>query len=58
MIKFFSKILIVLLYLYGCIILGDGSLVLVIDGIKLLEKILYKGELNIYKFLGIKNKLK
>lgn len=57
-IKPFSKILTAPSYLYGCTILGDGSLVPVIDGIKLLEKTLHKGESNTYKFPGIKNKLK
>ncbi len=39
-IKPFNKVLTSPSYLYGCTILGDGSLVPVIDGIKLLEKTL------------------
>ncbi|NEN93199.1 MAG: response regulator [Okeania sp. SIO3H1] len=45
-IKPFSKILTAPSYLYGCAILGDGSLVPVIDGIQLLEKILHTEQLD------------
>ncbi|NEP90463.1 MAG: hybrid sensor histidine kinase/response regulator [Okeania sp. SIO2C2] len=45
-IKPFSKILKAPSYLYGCTILGDGSLVPVIDGIQLLEKILHTEKLD------------
>jgi len=55
-IKPFSKVLTAPSYFYGCTILGDGSLVPVIDGIKLLEKTLHQGELNAHKLPEIKNK--
>ncbi|NEQ76417.1 MAG: hybrid sensor histidine kinase/response regulator [Okeania sp. SIO2C9] len=48
-IKPFSNILTAPSYLYGCAILGDGSLVPVIDGIKLLEKTLQTEQFNTKK---------
>ncbi|NEO54235.1 MAG: hybrid sensor histidine kinase/response regulator [Okeania sp. SIO3B5] len=45
-IKPFSNILTAASYLYGCAILGDGSLVPVIDGIQLLEKTLHTEQFN------------
>ncbi|MDY7003861.1 MAG: hybrid sensor histidine kinase/response regulator [Cyanobacteriota bacterium] len=48
-IKPFSKILTAPSYLYGCTILGDGSLVPVIDGIQLLEKTLHTEQLDVKK---------
>ncbi|NEQ35124.1 MAG: hybrid sensor histidine kinase/response regulator [Okeania sp. SIO3I5] len=55
-IKPFSKVLTAPSYFYGCTILGDGSLVPVIDGIKLLEKTLQQGESNTHKLPGIQKK--
>ncbi|MEB3339469.1 hybrid sensor histidine kinase/response regulator [Okeania sp.] len=52
-IKPFSKALTLPSYLYGCTILGDGSLVPVIDGIKLLEKTLDKTRSSPHKSPGI-----
>ena len=48
-IKPFSNILTAASYLYGCAILGDGSLVPVIDGIQLLEKTLQTEQFNTKK---------
>ncbi|MGK7920380.1 MAG: response regulator [Trichodesmium sp.] len=48
-IKPFSQVLTAPSYLYGCTILGDGSLVPVIDGIQLLENTLHKEELTTNK---------
>ncbi|GGA12702.1 hybrid sensor histidine kinase/response regulator [Okeania sp. KiyG1] len=48
-IKPFSNILTAASYLYGCAILGDGSLVPVLDGIQLLEKTLQAEQFNTKK---------
>ncbi|NET75275.1 hybrid sensor histidine kinase/response regulator [Okeania sp. SIO1F9] len=57
-IKPFSKILKAPSYLYGCTILGDGSLVPVIDGIQLLEKILHTEQLDAKNLLKNTSKFK
>ena len=57
-IKPFSKVLTAPSYLYGCTILGDGSLVPVIDGIQLLEKTLQKEQLTTQYLPRIQNKIK
>ncbi|MGD1808392.1 response regulator [Dapis sp. BLCC M126] len=57
-IKPFTKVLTSPSYLYGCTILGDGSLVPVIDGIKLLEKTLNKTTENSHKLPGLQKQFK
>ncbi|MEM1170949.1 MAG: response regulator [Cyanobacteria bacterium P01_H01_bin.35] len=57
-IKPFSKLLTSPSYLYGCSILGDGSLVPVIDGVKLLEKTLNKTGIKRHKSPGIQKQFK
>ncbi|OZH52398.1 hypothetical protein AFK68_24625 [Hydrocoleum sp. CS-953] len=57
-IKPFSQLLTSPSYLYGCTILGDGSLVPVIDGVKLLEKTLNKTGINRQKSPGIQKQFK
>ncbi|NEP82618.1 MAG: response regulator [Okeania sp. SIO3B3] len=57
-IKPFSKILTAPSYLYGCTILGDGSLVPVIDGIQLLEKTLQTEQLDVKKLQKNTSKFK
>ncbi len=57
-IKPFSKVLTAPSYLYGCTILGDGSLVPVLDGIELLEKTLNKTRLTPHRLPGVQKQFK
>ena len=56
-IKPFTKVLTAPSYLYGCTILGDGSLVPVIDGVELLEKTLQEEESTPESFRLISTKI-